>query len=149
MAKLHTRRKGRSGSRKVKGSAKWAELSAEEIEKFVIDLRKAGNSAAKIGVILRDQYGILSVQEICKKTVTDIIEEKIGKIQYPDDILNLIKKAVNLRKHLAENKSDVHNRISLSRIESKIRRLAKYYVKEKRLPAGWSYSHETAALLVR
>jgi small subunit ribosomal protein S15 len=149
MAKLHTRRKGRSGSRKVKGSLKWAELSSEEVEKLIVDLRKAGNTTAKIGVIMRDQYGILSVPEICKKTITQIVEEKVGPIEYPDDLLNLIKNGVNLRKHIVTNKSDVHNKLRLVRIEAKIRRLAKYYVRKKKLPAGWSYSPETAALLVR
>jgi len=149
MAKLHTKTKGRSGSRKVKGSTKWADLSPEEVENLIVDLRKAGNTAARIGVVLRDQYGVLSVQELCKKSITYIIEEKSGKIQYPDDLLNLIKKAVNLRKHMAENKGDTHNRTGLNRIESKIRRLAVYYTKKKRLPTGWKYSPETAALIVR
>ncbi|MEM2974045.1 MAG: 30S ribosomal protein S15 [Candidatus Micrarchaeia archaeon] len=149
MAKLHTRRKGKSGSRKVKGHAKWVELTSEEIEKIIIDLRKAGNTNAKIGVILRDQYGVPSVREVCKKTITQIVEENIGRLQYPDDLLNLMKKAVNLRKHIAMNKSDIHNRIRLDRIESKLRRLANYYVRKGRLPAGWRYDPETAVLLVR
>jgi len=149
MAKLHTRRRGRSGSRKVKGSAKWVELSIDEIEKIIVDLRKAGNTNAKIGVTLRDQYGVPSVLGICKKTITQIVESKIGKIQYPDDLLNLIKKAVRLRKHMAINKGDVHNKLRLIRTESKIRRLAKYYVRSKELPTGWKYDPDTAALLVR
>jgi len=149
MAKLHTKRKGRSGSRKVKGHSKWVEISPDEVEKIIVDLRKAGNSNAKIGVILRDQYSVPSVQEVCKKTLTQIVEEQIGKIQYPDDILNLIKKAVKLRKHLAANKSDVHNKTRLGRTEAKIRRSASYYVRKKKLPAGWKYDPETAALIVR
>lgn len=149
MAKLHTRRKGKSGSRKVKGSAKWVELSPEEVEKIIIDLRKAGNSNAKIGVVLRDQYGVPSVHSHCKKKITQIVEEKLGKIQYPDDLLNLIKKAVKLRKHLSANKSDVHNKTRLNRTESKIRRSASYYVKTKVLPVDWKYDPETAALLVK
>jgi small subunit ribosomal protein S15 len=149
MARLHTRRKGKSGSRMIKGEPKWLEITPEEVEKLVVDLRKAGNTAAQIGVILRDQYGIPSVQNICKKKVTQIIEEKTGKIDYPDDLLALIKRATNMRKHLAQHKSDVSNRVRLQNVESKIRRLTHYYVRKKVLPAGWAYDPETAALLAK
>jgi small subunit ribosomal protein S15 len=149
MAKLHTRRKGKSGSRKIKGSAKWVDIDSEEVEKIIVELRKSGNSNAMIGVILRDQYGVPSVLEVCGKTLNKIVEEKLGKIQYPDDLLNLIKKAVNLRKHISKNKSDVHNKLRLVRTESKIRRLVAYYTRKKILPENWRYDPETAALLVK
>jgi len=149
MAKLHTKKKGKSGSRKVKGSQKWVEFSAEEIEKMIIDLRKAGNSASKIGHVLRDQYGIGSIQEITGKSIMEIIESKIGKVDYPDDILNLIKRSVSLRKHLERHRSDAHNRTKLHSVEAKIRRIGSYYTRTGKLPADWSYDPTKAALLVR
>lgn len=133
----------------MKGIPKWLETSPEEVEKLVVDLRKAGNTAAQIGVILRDQYGIPSVRNVCKKTVVQIIREKIGRIGYPDDLLALIKRAVSVRKHLSQHKYDVSNRLKLQSIESKIRRISQYYVRKKVLPAGWTYEPEKAALLVR
>jgi small subunit ribosomal protein S15 len=149
MAKLHTKKKGKAGARKVKGSQKWVDLSSEEIEKLVIDLRKAGNTASKIGHVLRDQYGIGSVQIIAGKSITEIIENSMGKPDYPDDILNLIKKAVNLRKHLERHRSDVHNKTKLHNVEAKIRRIGSYYTRTGKLPTDWSYDPSKAALLVK
>ncbi len=149
MAKLHTKKKGKSGSRKIKGSQKWVEFSAEEIEKLVVDLRKAGNSASKIGHILRDQYGVGSIHELTGMPLVKMIEKNLGKLDYPDDILNLIKKAVSLRKHLERHRSDQHNKTKLHDIEAKIRRVGTYYVRTKKLPAGWTYDPEKATLLVR
>ncbi|MFH0818188.1 MAG: 30S ribosomal protein S15, partial [Candidatus Micrarchaeota archaeon] len=71
------------------------------------------------------------------------------KMDYPEDILNLITKAVKMRKHITANKSDVHNRSKLGHVESKIKRLVRYYVSSGKLPAGWSYDPEKAALLVK
>jgi len=149
MARMHSRKKGKSGSRKVKGKKKWVDITPKEVRKLVVKLRKAGNSAAKIGVILRDQYGVPDVKSICGVSLTRIIEEELGKQEYPDDLMDLIRKAVNLRKHLEKHKRDVHNRIRLRNIESKIRRIGKYYVRVGKLPSDWTYDPSKAALLVK
>jgi len=60
---------------------------------------------------------------------------------------NLIGTALSLRKHLETNKKDLHNKRSLHLTESKIRRLAKYYHVEGRLPTGWKYSPKQAKLM--
>ena len=131
------------------GTPKWLELSAEDAEKLIVDLRKDGHTTAEIGVILRDQYGVASVRNLCKKSVAQIIKDKIGKIDYPDDLLALIKRAVSMRKHLTQHKYDLSNKLKLQSVESKIRRISNYYVRKKMLPEGWKYSSEQAALLVR
>jgi len=134
---------------KEKPKADWVELSTAEIEKIVVDLGKKGTTPAMIGQILRDQYGVPRVKEVVGKSVTKMLVEGGIKIDYPEDLLALIKRAVSVRKHLATNKSDKHNRTSLSNTESKIRRLVKYYVKEEKLPKGWKYDPDTATLLVK
>lgn len=150
MARLHTRKKGKAGSRKPKKFApKWIDFSPQEIEKTIVELRRAGSSIAEIGKTLRDQYGIPDVKSICKKTITQIVEEQLGKLAYKEDILNLMKRAVGLRKHLEKHKGDVHNIIKLRNVESKIRRLGRYYTKKKMLPPNWTYVPEQAALLVK
>ncbi len=149
MAKLHTKKKGKSGSRKVKGRKKWVELSAKEIEKIIINLQAKGTRVAEIGIILRDLYGVPDIKERCGKSVTKIIEEKVGKVEYSDDILDLIKKAVNIRKHLEKNKSDTHNRVKLTSVEAKIRRIGEYYSRIGKLPSDWSYDPQKARLLVK
>ena len=151
MARMHSRKKGKSGSRKptLKTVPEWIKISPEEVEKIVLDLVKQGFNATQIGLILRDQHGIPTTRIVCKKTVTQILNENNELGDFPDDLLNLIKKAVGMRKHLLENTRDIHNKTKLIHIESKIRRLVKYYTKKSKVPEGWTYDHKKAALLVK
>ncbi len=151
MARMHTRKRGRSGSRKplTRVTPEWVEYSAHEAEEMIEKLAKEGMNSTSIGLQLRDTYGIPSVKNLCGKSVTRIVQEKGYKIEYPDDLMALIKKAIGMRKHLEANKSDTHNRVKLHHTESKIRRLVKYYRDSKRIPFDWTYDPKTAALLVK
>lgn len=151
MARLHSKKRGKSGSKKpaVKVVPSWVEYSAHEVEDLVEKMGREGKTTTEIGMILRDIYGIPSVQSICGKTVLQILKEAGIKQDYPEDLLNLIKRAVRMRKHLLTNRADKHNRTKLIHVESKIGRLVKYYTKTKRLPADWKYDPESAALLVK
>jgi small subunit ribosomal protein S15 len=66
----------------------------------------------------------------------------------PEDLANLIRKALALRKHLADNKNDLHNKRQLQLTESKVRRVARYYVKSGKLPEDWVYKPESAEILL-
>ena len=151
MARLHSKKRGRSGSKRpaVKVSPEWAEYSAHEVEELVMKMGKESKGPAEIGMVLRDNYGVPSVQNLCSKSVTEILEAGGVKAPYPEDLINLIKRAVNMREHLRTNRSDKHNRTKLTHVESKIGRLVKYYAKSGRIPADWKYDPETAALLVK
>jgi small subunit ribosomal protein S15 len=127
----------------------WIEYSNEEIEELILKLRKEGNSTSMIGIVLRDQYGIPDVKLITGKKITKILEDHGQELKYPEDLMNLIKRAVNIRDHLVENPKDLHTRRGLRIIESKIRRLVKYYVRDGVLPEGWRYDPRSAALLVK
>ncbi|HML04230.1 MAG TPA: 30S ribosomal protein S15 [Methanobacterium sp.] len=127
----------------------WIEYSNEEIEELILKLRKEGNSTSMIGIVLRDQYGIPDVKVVTGKKITKILEDHGQELEYPEDLMNLIRKAVNIRDHLNENPKDLHTRRGLRIIESRIRRLVKYYVKEGVLPEGWRYDPRSAALLVK
>ncbi|MGZ7043934.1 MAG: 30S ribosomal protein S15 [Methanobacterium sp.] len=127
----------------------WIEYSNEEIEELVLKLRKEGNSTSTIGIILRDQYGIPDVKQTTGKKMTKILEDHGQELKYPEDLMNLIRRAVNIRDHLAENPKDLHTRRGLRIIESKIRRLVAYYVRAGVLPEGWRYDPRSAALLVK
>jgi len=63
--------------------------------------------------------------------------------------MNLIRRAVRIRKHLETHRKDMHNKVALILVESKIRRLAKYYKSVGELPPNWKYSPDKAAVLVR
>ena len=127
----------------------WVEYSTEEIEELILKLTKEGNSTSKIGIILRDQYGITDVKLITGQKITKILEKHDQGLEYPEDLMNLIRRAVNIRDHLEENPKDLHTRRGLRIIESKIRRLVKYYTREGVLPEGWRYDPRSAALLVK
>lgn len=151
MAKLHSKKHGKSGSKRptFKVAPDWVEYSAHEVEDLVVKLNKQGHNATTIGRILRDQYGVPLVRTITNKSISDILVESGQKIAYPDDILALIRKAVRMSKHLAANKKDALNTTKLIHIESKIKRLAKYYIEKGRLAHDWKYNRETAALIVK
>jgi len=93
-------------------------------------------------------YGVPNVKLITGKSVSSIMKEAGFYAEVPEDLFNLMKKAINLRNHLENNPRDTHSTVGLKLIESKIRRLVKYYRGTKVLPAKWRYSPETARLLV-
>ena len=78
-----------------------------------------------------------------------VIEVNGQASEYPEDLMNLIRRAVNIRDHLEENPKDLHSKRGLTIIESRIRRLGSYYVSEGELPEGWRYNPQQAALLVK
>lgn len=127
----------------------WIVYSNEEIEEFILKFTKEGKSTSEIGIILRDQYGIPSVKEATGEKITAILKRNEQYQEYPEDIMNLIKRAVNIRDHLKENSKDLHSKRGLSIIESRIRRLGAYYVNTHKLPEGWRYDPQSAALLVK
>lgn len=61
----------------------------------------------------------------------------------------MLRKAVILREHLNRNKADKNSQKGLENLESKIRRLGKYYVRKGILPKNWSYKPEEAKLIVQ
>lgn len=127
----------------------WVEQNPEEIEELIVKLYKEGQSTSQIGITLRDQYGIPSTKSVMGAKITEILEKNGTRFEYPEDLLNLIKRAINIREHLDENPKDIHSKRGLIKIESKIRRLVKYYTKNNVLPEGWRYDPKTAALLVK
>lgn len=150
MAKMHTRNKGKSGSTKPvrTGAPAWSTMTADDISKIILDMWKQGNSTSEIGMTLRDRYGVPDVKLATGKKLTDILNENNVAPDLPEDLYNLLVKAIRLRKHLVVNKKDVHNKRSLQSTESKIRRLVKYYQSSKVLSMDWKYKPETVEMLI-
>lgn len=151
MAKLHSKKHGKSSSKrpKAKVAPKWVDYSEKEVKEIITDLAKKGIAPTLIGTILRDQYAIPAVKPLLGKSLNQFLKDENLLPQYPDDLINLIKKAVRMRNHLKNNKMDTHGKVKLLHVESKIRRLVKYYRRNGRIPADWKYDSETAALLVK
>ncbi|MFX0171518.1 MAG: 30S ribosomal protein S15 [Candidatus Hodarchaeota archaeon] len=152
MARMHARRKGKSGSTRPiwRKTPEWVPYSPEEIENLVIEKVKEGLGSAQIGLILRDAYAIPSAKKITGKSISKIMNENGLGPKMPEDFLNLVRRASNLRKHLESgNKKDKHSRRGLQLIESKIRRLVKYYRKKGIFEPEFKYEPSKATLYLR
>jgi len=147
---MHSRKKGKSGSTRPSRLEKpsWLTIPAEEVEELVIKLAKKGNSKSMIGTILRDSYGIPLVKIVTGKKINQILEEAKIKEDLPEDLRNLAKKAIDLRKHVEANKKDLDSRKGLQRTESKIYRLIKYYKKKGVLEKDFKYIPEEIKTLL-
>ena len=149
MARMHARRKGKSGSTHFirKKHPEWSSLNPRETEARIIELAKKEKSTSEIGIIIRDQYAVPDVKVATGQKISKILEKNNIKSELPEDLINLIRTALTLRKHLETNKKDLKNKRNLQLTESKIRRITKYYHSEERLPAGWKYSPKQAKLM--
>lgn len=126
----------------------WVGMLPREIEAKVVELAKEGVQPARIGLILRDSYGIPSIHEATGKKVGQILAGADLVPKVPQDLTNLINRAINLQEHLKSNRKDLHNTRGLELIEARIRKLAKYHQKRGELAADWKYTRAGARLLV-
>ena len=91
MARMHSRKHGKSGSKKPLAKAKWVEFGKDEVEKLVVKLAHDKMQTAQIGLTLRDQYGIPSVRNVTEKKVSQILAENKISPKIPEDLFNLLK----------------------------------------------------------
>jgi small subunit ribosomal protein S15 len=151
MARMHTKKHGKAKSRKPMLDAATNEsgLDKAEIEKLISDYAKQGMGPAQIGEKLKREHKVLYIRKATGQKLMQILKEKKLAGQIPPDMLDLMRRAVNMRAHLSTNKKDVHSIVRLGRVESKIWRMAKYYMREGVLPKGWRYDPQQAELLIR
>lgn len=151
MARMYSRKHGKSGSKRPlrKETPKWIRYKKKEVEQLILKLAKEEKSSAEIGLIMRDQYGIPSVKEITGKKIMRILRENDTAQKYPEDLMNLMRKALKVKEHLASHKHDPFAIRGLELTESKIRRLGKYYKKRGMLAEDWKYDPEKLKLLVK
>lgn len=139
MARMHSRAKGKSKSKKpFKKVPPWALYKGKEVEKLVLKYEKMGKSASEIGSLLRDSYGIPSVKALTGKKINKILGENGLRKELPEDLLHLIKKLIVVKQHLEKNKQDQTAKRGVLLTDSKIRRLVKYYKKSGRLAPNWN-----------
>jgi len=148
MGRMHTHRHGKSHSiRPVTLRApSWITLGPKEIEELIIKYSKDDMTPSQIGIKLRDQHSIPLVKPILKKSIGEILTENNLISEMPEDLDNIVKKAVGLQKHLKLNNGDYRNVRSLELIEAKIHRLSVYYKRIGRIPKNWKYKSVVAQL---
>ena len=148
MGRMHTHRHGKSHSIRpaILRVPSWITQSPKEIEELVVKYTKDGFTPSQIGNKLRDQHSIPLIKPITKKSICEILEEKGLKTEMPEDLENIVNKAVGLQKHLKVNRGDYRNVRSLELLEAKVHRLSVYYKRIGRIPKTWKYKAVVAQL---
>ena len=148
MGRLHTHNHGKSHSIRPIDPKKpeWVKQSNEEIEGLITKYAKEGMTSSQIGLKLRDQHPIPLVKPIINKSITDVLKENKLMPEIPEDLNNIVMKAVNLQKHLKENKSDNRNIRALELVEAKVHRLSTHYKKNGNIDQKWKYKSVVAQL---
>ena len=77
MARIHARKRGKSGSTRPigRGAPRWVKYKKGEIEELVAKYAKEGKSSSEIGLILRDQYGIPLIKRATGKKTSQIMKD--------------------------------------------------------------------------
>ncbi|MEK6967242.1 MAG: 30S ribosomal protein S15, partial [Nanoarchaeota archaeon] len=87
MARMHSRGRGKAGSKKpVKPNVSWVSYKPKEVELIILKLAKEGNAPSKIGMVLRDTYGIPDTELIIGKKITEVLVEKKVAPAIPEDL---------------------------------------------------------------
>mmetsp|Transcript_156577 Transcript_156577/g.480373 ORF Transcript_156577/g.480373 Transcript_156577/m.480373 type:complete len:152 (+) Transcript_156577:32-487(+) len=150
MGRMHSPGKGisRSSQPYRRSVPSWQKLTADEVKEKIFKLAKKGLKPSQIGVLLRDADGVGSSQRLTGNTILRVLKSKGLAPTLPEDLYCLIKKAVNVRKHLERNRKDKDAKFRLILIESRVHRLARYYKTVRLLPPTWKYESATASALV-
>ena len=150
---MHTRRRGSSDSDRpvADDPPEWSDVDADAVEERVVELAEDGHSPSEIGLKLRDEgvdgTPVPDVSLVTDKKVTEILAEHDAEPEFPEDLRNLLERAVRLTDHMDENPTDHQNKRALQNTESKIRRLADYYRGDE-LPEDFTYTAERARELL-
>ena len=150
---MHPRRRGSSGSDKPVADEppEWSDVDPDDIEARVVELAEQGHEPSQIGLKLRDEgvkgVPVPDVKVATGKKVTAILEENDAAPEIPEDLRNLMERAVGLRRHVNENQQDMQNKRALQNTESKIRRLVDYYRGDE-LDEDFTYTYDVAVKLL-
>eukprot|EP00997_Jenningsia_sp_PLL12_P008310 NODE_5066_length_605_cov_196.401079_g4373_i0.p1 GENE.NODE_5066_length_605_cov_196.401079_g4373_i0~~NODE_5066_length_605_cov_196.401079_g4373_i0.p1 ORF type:complete len:152 (-),score=25.10 NODE_5066_length_605_cov_196.401079_g4373_i0:73-528(-) len=150
MGRMHSNGKGISNSCLPyrQSAPAWLKTTARDTVKMICKMAKKGTPPASIGITLRDAHGIGQVKAVTGRKILRILKHNGMAPEIPEDLYNMIKKAVTVRKHLEKSRKDKASKYRLLLIESRIHRLARWYRKVKQLPSKWKYESSTASTLV-
>ena len=150
MGRMHS--KGKGISRRClpyrKAPPSWVQISAEDLTEQIVKMAKRGSSPSQIGVVLRDSFGIPQIKGVTGSKILRLLKVQGAAPTLPEDLYHLIKKAVNVRKHIEKFRADTDGKFRLILIESRIHRLSRYYRNSKALPPTWRYQSKKADTLI-
>lgn len=105
----------------------WLKYTQKEVEAIILKLADKGMTAEKIGLTLRDQYGIPSVK-IYGIKIKQILKDKF---QEPTT-LNLTAKLTKIIDHYKKNKQDKRAERSLIITKAKLKKREDYAKKKEK-----------------
>jgi len=148
MARIHAHTRGKSHSTRPSTHTlpTWVSTPSSELSSLIVQLSKEGLNPSGIGIKLRDEHNIPLSKPILGKSITRILSDNGIAVELPEDLSQLVKKAIGLQKHLRAHNTDRRNIRSLELIEAKIHRLSKYYKGIGRLQRNWKYAAIIAQL---
>jgi small subunit ribosomal protein S13e len=143
MARMHNKKKGISSSVVPfkRSFPEWSKNNSQEVTDLIVKLSKKGLLPSQIGVYLRDCRGIPQIKNITGSKIKRILKMNGLASEIPEDLFFMVKKALNVRKHLERNRKDKDSKFRLILIESKIHRIVRYYKKKKQLATSWKYEN--------
>ena len=153
MARMHTRRRGRSGSDRpvTNDPPEWSDVDADDVEQRVLSLADEGHTKSEIGMILRDEgvqgTPVPNVKLATGKKIGEILKENDAAPDLPEDLRNLMERAVRLREHRERHPGDAQNLRALQNTEAKVRRLVNYY-RGDRIDTNFRYTYDLAKRLL-
>jgi ribosomal protein S15P/S13E len=100
---------------------------AENIEKVVVDLGKAGYNPAKIGLILKEKHDVPKIKHLGKK-IAQILKE--NNIEYEDNLASVNKKIAKIEVHYEKNKQDKRAKREIVKFIGLRKKLERYKVKK-------------------
>ncbi len=105
----------------------WLKFSEKDIEAIISKLAKQGLTSEKIGLVLRDTYGIPKAK-IYGKKISQILKE--NKLYKDANLSNLEKKQQIIKKHIEKNKKDEKSKRALMIVTARIFEHKKYKKRE-------------------
>jgi small subunit ribosomal protein S15 len=109
----------------IKEKPVWLKYTEDEVKAIILKLANKGNTAEKIGLILRDQYGIPNV-----KLYNLRIKKVLGDKYKDPNVINLRKKVENIEEHNKQFKHDEKANRSLNISKAFLKKRESYLAKK-------------------
>jgi len=108
----------------------WLKYTEEEVKEIILKIaeKNPGMTAEKIGLVLRDNYGIPKAK-IYGVKISEVLKDA-GKYISPDQE-NLKAKTANLEKHSIRHKHDQRTKRSLIITKAKLKKVSDYLAEQK------------------
>ena len=104
----------------------WLKYTEDEVKKIILDLAEKGMTSEKIGLQLRDRYGIPKTK-IYNIKIGQILKEN-NKFKEPTE-LNLDEKLIKIQEHYKKNKQDKKAERALIITKAKLKKTKDYLKK--------------------